>query len=128
MKKRIVAKTVNGNVVKNFGGMFIWDMFQPDTITIEFDGPTVWQFDINLLKEGGDFGGDIAVVIDDDDTVIALIDPKTSVPTTIVFSTPVIQWFITQAMLGVDIPTMREVEVDNCIVEFYDYTERLGMV
>lgn len=125
MKKHIKAKTVNGKSVQNWGGMFIYDMFQPDTITIEFDGPTVWQFDINLLRDGGDFGGDIAVVIDDDDTVIALIDPKTSVPASIVFSTPVIQWFISQATMGIDIPKMREAEIDNCIVEFYSWNEGL---
>ena len=125
MKKRIAAKTVNGNVIDGFVALFEFDMFAPDTITISFPDNIEWKIERTMLLNGGDFGGDIAIVVDEYDTVIGITEYRTGKVTPIVFDTMFIREFIQDSTLGVDIPKMREAEVDNFIVQFYSWNEGL---
>lgn len=117
MSVQIKAKAVNGRFVPNFFGYFSYDKFDPDAIAIEFTGGNVWLIDRELLWNGGDFGGDVAVTVSPAITTIELRGETTKA--TVIFPTPDVRDFLHAITVGISIPVMREAMIDNLLVEIF---------
>ena len=122
MNATIPAKTVNGKTQRNFNAVFSFDKFDPDAITVDFNG-NVWLMDREMLYNGGDMGGDVKIIVTKHDTEIFLI--RENVNATIVFDTKKIHEFLDQVTAPISIPVMREAQIDNFIVEFHNWNEGL---
>lgn len=126
MISAMVSITEINNVPTKTWAVFSWDANKSvDTVNMELPGVVKWNIDFEMLMFGGDFGGDTAVIVNDDAVIVGLFaTTPDSNNADVVFDKDDVNRFVADCVIETErrghcLPVMRAAEVDRFIEEIF---------